>query len=219
MMSSLTEKMIELELHMKYPGEDLSEIDREYNVLSERLRALELMQRREIEEARGVDLAGRWTQNKLVKLAANFRAHISDFNHFINEHFLPLQSKIFTWFPGCGCAEYFRLNPVPSRPTCSPAMGREFITIFPPTPPRSRAAHSSSPDSVPSLWSVTDSEDDKGNKDFEDAPEGSASNTVVSTNGGTEGDTVFAGGLGRDAWELFGRTGVREDSLWMGYSS
>jgi hypothetical protein len=107
MMSSLTEKMIELELRMKYPGEDLSEIDREYNVLSERLRALELMQRREIEEARGVDLAGRWTQNELVKLAADFWAHTSDFNHFINEHFLPLQSKIFTQFPGCGCVEYF----------------------------------------------------------------------------------------------------------------
>jgi hypothetical protein len=75
MMSSLTEKMIELELCMKYPGEDLSEIDREYNILSERLRALELTQKREIEEARGVDLAGRGTQNKLVKLVADFRAH------------------------------------------------------------------------------------------------------------------------------------------------
>jgi hypothetical protein len=106
-MSSLTEKMIELELRMKYPGEDLSEIDREYNVLSERLRALELTQKREIEEARGVDLVGCWTQNELVKLAADFRAHQSDFNHFINEHFLHLQSKIFTQFPGCGCVEFF----------------------------------------------------------------------------------------------------------------
>jgi hypothetical protein len=218
MMSSLTKKMIELELCMKYPGEDLSEIDREYNVLSERLRALELTQKREIEEARGVDLVGRWTQNELVKLAADFRAHTSDFNHFINEHFLPLQSKIFTRFPGCGCVEYFRLNPVPSGPTCSPAMGREFITIFPPTPPCSRATHSSPSNSVPSLWSVTDSEDDEGNEDFEDTPEGPASDTVVLMSGSTEGDTVFAGGLGGDAWELFGQTGVREDSLW-GYSS
>jgi hypothetical protein len=107
MMSSLTEKMIELELRMKYPGEDLSEIDREYNVLSERLRVLELTQKREIEEVRGVDLAGCWMQNELVKLAADFRAHQSDFNHFINEHFLPLQGKIFTRFPGCGCVEFF----------------------------------------------------------------------------------------------------------------
>jgi hypothetical protein len=58
MMSSHTEKMIELELHMKYPGEDLSEIDREYNVLSERLRALELKQQRDADEARGVELSG-----------------------------------------------------------------------------------------------------------------------------------------------------------------
>jgi hypothetical protein len=88
--------MIELELRMKYPGEDLSEIDREYNILSERLRALELKQTRDTEEARGVDLAGRWTQNELVNLAAEFQSHKNDFNHFINKHFLPLQSKIFT---------------------------------------------------------------------------------------------------------------------------
>jgi hypothetical protein len=134
-MSSLTEKMIELELRMKYPGEDLSEIDREYNVLSERLRALELKQQRDADEARGVDLLGCWMQNELVNLAAEFRSHKHDFNHFINEHFLPLQSKIFTQLPGCGCVESFRLNPVPGRPTRSPTMGREFYAIFPPTPP------------------------------------------------------------------------------------
>jgi hypothetical protein len=53
-MSSLTEKMIELELHMKYPGEDLSEIESQYNILSERLRALELKQQKDADEARGV---------------------------------------------------------------------------------------------------------------------------------------------------------------------
>jgi hypothetical protein len=92
MISSLTEKMIELELRMKYPGEDLSEIDREYNVLSERLRALELTQRKELIEARNVELMGRSNRDELVKLAADFRAHQSDFNHFINEHFIPLQT-------------------------------------------------------------------------------------------------------------------------------
>jgi hypothetical protein len=212
-MSSLTEKMIELELCMKYPGEDLSEIDREYNVLSERLRALELKQQRDADEVKGVDLSGCWTQNELVSLATEFRAHKSDFNHFINEHFLPLQSKIFTRLPGCGCVEYFQLNPVPGEPVCSPTMGWEFYAIFPPTPPHSAATHSSSPNSIPSLWSVTDSKDNEGNEDFEDAPEGSASKTVISTNGGAEGNTVSAGGLGGDAWELFGRTGVRTDSL------
>jgi hypothetical protein len=214
-MSSLTEKMIELELRMKYPGEDLSEIDREYNVLSERLRALELTQRREIEEARGVDLAGRWTQNELVKLAADFRAHQNNFNHFINEHFLPLQSKIFTRFPGCGCVEFFRLNPICGGPAHSPTMGREFITIFPPTPPHSTPGQCSpsSNDSVPSLWSVMDSEEDEGNEDFHNAVDGSTSETVVSSNGGEEEHSVLAGGLGGDAWELFSRTGVREDRL------
>jgi hypothetical protein len=168
LVSSLTEKMIELELRMKYPGEDLSEIDREYNVLSERLRALELRQMRDAEEARGIDLAGRWTQNELVSLATKFRSHKNNFNHFINEHFLPLQSKIFTQLPGCGCVEFFRLNPVPGGPTCSPTMGREFYTPFLPTPPHSTPSQCtpSSDDSVPSLWSVTDSKDDKGNEDF-----------------------------------------------------
>jgi hypothetical protein len=215
MMSSLTEKMIKLELRMKYPGENLSEIDREYNVLSERLRALELMQKREIEEVRGVDLAGRWTQNELVSLATEFRAHKSDFNHFINKHFLPLQSKIFTRLPGCGCVEFFRLNPVPCRPTHSPTMGREFHTIFPPTPPRSAPSQRtpSSDDSSPSLWSVTDSEDNEGNEDFQDTLDGSTGETLVSANGGEEGNPVSAGGLGGDTWELFGRTGVRTDSL------
>jgi hypothetical protein len=149
-------------------------------------------------------LAGCWTQNELVKLAANFRAHQSDFNHFINEHFLPLQSKIFTRFPGCGCVEYFQLNPIPGGPTCSSGMGREYFAVFPPTPPRSTATYSSSPNSIPSLWSVMDSEDDEGNENFEDTPEGTTSDTVISENGGVERDIVSAEGLGRDAWELFG---------------
>jgi hypothetical protein len=118
-MSSLTEKMIKLELRMKYPGEDLSEIDREYNVPSERLRALELKQQRDADESKGVDLLGQWTQNELVSLAAKFRGLKHDFNHFINEHFLSLQSKIFHQLPGCECMEYFRLNPVPGGPTDS----------------------------------------------------------------------------------------------------
>jgi hypothetical protein len=215
MMSSLTEKMIELELHMKYPGEDLSEIDRKYNVLSERLRALEFMQKREIEEVRGVDLAGRWTQNKLVNLATEFRAHKSNFNHFINEHFLPLQSKIFTRLLGCGCVEFFRLNPVPCGPTHFPTLGREFHTIFPPTPPRSAPSQHTptSDNSSPSLWSVMDSKDNEGNEDFQDALDGSTGETLVSMNGGEEGDPVSAVGFGGDSWELFGQTGVRTDSL------
>jgi hypothetical protein len=205
-MSSLTEKMIELELCKKYPGEDLSEIDREYNVLSERLRALELKQTRDAEEARGVDLAGCWTQNELVTLATEFRSLRNDFNHFINKHFLPLQSKIFTCLPGCGCVEYFQLNPVPGGPTHSPTMGWEFYALFPPTPPRSAPSQRtpSSDDSVPSLWSVTDSEDDEGNEDFQDALDGSTGETVVLMTGGEEGNPVSAGGLGGDAWELFG---------------
>jgi hypothetical protein len=109
-MSSLTEKM-------KYPGEDLSEIDKEYNVLSERFRALELKQQRDVDEARGVELSGRWTQNELVDLATEFQSLRQDLNHFINEHFLPLQSKIFHRLPGCEWVEYFRLNPVPGGPT------------------------------------------------------------------------------------------------------
>jgi hypothetical protein len=117
MISSLTKKVIKLELHIKYPGEDLSEIDREYNVLSERLRVLGLKQQRDVDEARGVELLGCWMQNELVSLAAEFQGLKHDFNHFINEHFLPLQSKIFHRLPGCECMEYFRLNPVPGRPT------------------------------------------------------------------------------------------------------
>jgi hypothetical protein len=119
LISSLTEKMISLELHMKYPGEDLSEIDREYNILSERLRALELKQQRDADETRGVDKAGRWTQNKLVGLTTEFRGLKNNFNHFINKHFLLLQSKIFSRLPGCECVEYFRLNPVPGGPANS----------------------------------------------------------------------------------------------------
>jgi hypothetical protein len=92
-------------------------------------------------------------------------------------------------------------------------LGREFFTIFPPTPPCSPPTHGSSSDSIPSLWSSSDSEDDKDDEDFKDASEGPASETIVLSNGGEEGDTVSAGGLGRDAWELFGRTGVRTDSL------
>jgi hypothetical protein len=95
MMSSLTEKMIELELCMKCPGKDLSEIDREYNILSERLTVLELKQQRDADKVRGVDLSRHWTQNELVNLASEFLTLKQDFNHFINEHFLPLQSKIF----------------------------------------------------------------------------------------------------------------------------
>jgi hypothetical protein len=135
MMSSLTEKMVELELRMKYPGEDWSEIDCEYNILIERLRALELKQERDVAEAKGVKLLGHWMQNELVTLSAEFRSLWRNFNHFINKYFLPLQSKIFTRLPGCEYVEYFRLNPVPGGPTDSERMGRGYYLIFPPTPP------------------------------------------------------------------------------------
>jgi hypothetical protein len=92
-------------------------------------------------------------------------------------------------------------------------MGRGYYLIFPPTPPHSPPTHSSPSNSVPSLWSVTDIEEDKGNKDFHNAVDRSAGETVVSMNGGEEGDPVSAGGLGGDAWELFDQTGVRMDSL------
>jgi hypothetical protein len=82
--------MIELELCIQYPGEDLSEIDRGYNVLSERLRVLELKQQRENDVARHTSVEGWWTQNELVGLAAELRTLKSDFNHFFNEHFLLL---------------------------------------------------------------------------------------------------------------------------------
>jgi hypothetical protein len=49
-----------------------------------------------------------------------------------------------------------------------------------------------------------DSEEDKGNKDFQDALNRSMGEMVVMMAGGEEGDSVSAGGLGRDAWELFG---------------
>jgi hypothetical protein len=174
---------------------------------------LKLKQERDVVEVRGVDLVGHWMQNELVNLGIEFRVLRSDFNHFINEHFLPLQSAIFTHLPGCECVGYFRCNPVPVGSTVSPTLRWEFFTIFPPSPPRSASTHSSSSNSIPSLWNSLDNEDDKGNEDFKDTLEGSVSETVISLNGGEEGDTVSAGGLGRDAWELFSRTGVRTDSL------
>jgi hypothetical protein len=48
-----------------------------------------------------------------------------------------------------------------------------------------------------------DSEEDEGDEDFQDAPDGSVSKTIISTNGGEEGDPISAGGLCRDTWELF----------------
>jgi hypothetical protein len=94
-------------------------------------------------------------------------------------------------------------------------MGRGYCTTFHPTPPCSPPTHStpSSNNSVPSLWSVTDSGEGEDNEDFEDALDGSVGKTVVLANGGEEGNSVSAGGLGGDAWELFDQTGVREDSL------
>jgi hypothetical protein len=81
--------------------------------------------------------------------------------------------------------------------------------------PCSPPIHSSpsSHDSIPSLWSAMDSKEDEGNKDFQDALDISMGETVILVNGGEEGNSVSAGGLGGDAWELFGRTGVRMDSF------
>jgi hypothetical protein len=102
-------------------------------------------------------------QNELVSLAAEFQGLKHDFNHFINEHFLPLQSKIFHRLPGYECMEYFRLNSVPGGPTDSEQMGRGHYAIFPPTPPCSPPIYSSSSshNSIPSLWSIMDSEEDE----------------------------------------------------------
>jgi hypothetical protein len=93
-------------------------------------------------------------------------------------------------------------------------MGRGYYAVFPPSP-CSPPIHGSpsSHDSIPSLWSTTDSEENKGNEDFQDTLDGPESETVIVTNSGQEADSVSAGGLGGDAWELFGQTGVRMDSL------
>jgi hypothetical protein len=84
-------------------------------------------------------------------------------------------------------------------------MGRGYYAVFPPTP-CSPPIHSSpsSHDSIPSLWSTTDSEEDKGNKDFQDVFDGPESKAIIMTNGGEETNSVSAGGLGGDTWELFG---------------
>jgi hypothetical protein len=48
------------------------------------------------------------------------------------------------------------------------------------------------------------SEDNKGNEDFQNTLDGPESKPIFVTNGGKEADSVSAGGLGGDAWELFG---------------
>jgi hypothetical protein len=58
-----------------------------------------------------------------------------------------------------------------------------------------------------------DDEEDKGNKEFQDTLDGPMSNPLVEENGGEKTDSTLVGGLGGDAWELFSRAGVREDSL------
>jgi hypothetical protein len=58
-----------------------------------------------------------------------------------------------------------------------------------------------------------DSEEDKCNEDFQDTLGGPASEAVITMNGGEEADSVSAGRLGGDTWQLFGQTGVRMDSL------
>jgi hypothetical protein len=84
--------------------------------------------------------------------------------------------------------------------------GKRVLCRLPSYSPRFPPTHStpSSHDSIPSLRSVTDSEEDKDNEDFQNAPDRSTGKTVVTMDGGEEGDSVFAGGLGGDAWELFG---------------
>jgi hypothetical protein len=58
-----------------------------------------------------------------------------------------------------------------------------------------------------------DSEEDNGREDFEGALDRSVGETLILANGGEEGNPVSAGGLCGDTWELFGQTGVREDSF------
>jgi hypothetical protein len=92
--------MNNLELSTRYPGVDLATIDVKYAKLSVELRELEEKQKVIGDEAQVLSKEHTWYIKELVMLSEELCSYKHDFNHFINEHFVPPQKAILTDFQG-----------------------------------------------------------------------------------------------------------------------
>jgi len=176
-------------------------------------------------------------QRRLHQLSVEKATLQKDFDHFIKEHFLPLQASIFNRLPDtiCACHQVAvnerslaarTLRRTPSlRPPLNDAPHSSLnVRVFyglgssnrvdVPTQSPSSAGHggATSPISpVPSLLSITSSSDDE---EWEDAQESSpALYSLVEGEEGTDEPFGSASSFGSVVWERHGAAGVREDSV------
>jgi hypothetical protein len=209
--------MNNLELSTRYPGVDLAAIDEKYAKLSAELRSLEKRQRVVEEEARILSKEHAWHIKELVVLFEELRSSKHDFNHFINEYFLPLQKAIFNQFPGCNCDHYFGLNPVPGGSGTARTVGRGVIighlwSSCTSDKDRSLTNSDAETDSWPSLECRMDSEDE-GPEEFEDTVEWSESSMLVEETSGEESDSESVDRAFGETWEFLGGLGAGESCL------
>jgi hypothetical protein len=211
------EQMNDLELSTRYPGADLAAIDEKYSKLSAELRSLEEKQRVVEQEALVLSREHTWHIKELVMINEELCSYKHNFNHFINEHYLPLQKAIFYQVPGCHCDHYFGLNPVPGGSGSVGAMGRGVIVgrlWSPCTSDKHRSSTDSDTktDSQPSLECRSDSED-KVVEEFKDVVEWATSPMVVKETSGEESDTESSDGSFGETWEFLGGPGAGESHL------
>jgi hypothetical protein len=209
--------MNDLELSTRYPGADLAAIDEKYAKLSVELRSLEERERVVEQEALLLSREHAWHIKELVMINEELRSYKHDFDHFINEHYLPLQKAIFNRVPGCHCDHYFGLNPVPGGSGSAGTVGRGLVVGHLWSPCTSSKERSSSDsdaesDSQPSLECRSDSEDE-GSEEFKDAVEWATSPTVVEEASGEESDTESSDGSFGETWEFLGGPGAGESRL------
>jgi hypothetical protein len=158
-----------------------------------------------------------WHIKELVMVTEELCSIKHDFDHFINEHYLPLQKAIFHRIPGCHCDHYFRLNPVPGGSGLFGTVGRGVIVGHLWSPCTSDKDHSltnsdAESDSQPSLECRTDSEDE-GPEEFEDAVEWSEGSTLVEEISGEESDPESVDRAFGETWEFLGGPGAGESRL------
>ena len=146
--------------------------------------------------------------DQVTKLWEDIRVFKRDFNHFVDEHFTPLQAHIGS----CECQGSGTLL-VGYRSTGRMEQGIPVYRRWSRFEDPSGEDDSSSESSVPPLESVSEDSEEY----FSPPLQGSASEEVGSPSkqedGGKKSDSENSTGSGGGPWSLFGGRGVGEDRL------
>ena len=139
---------------------------------------------------------------RLVAMSAALDRHLKTFDHFIDQHFHPIQATFYSNYAHCHCFDYFGFSSLSEGSGGSGEMGR--------------SGGSSSSDELPNLSPVSKSTDSKSSHSprsafFTPFPSPTLHSFVEGEEDSYEAD-VDSDGVGGGEWEEVGEEGVGEDS-------